>query len=190
MTIESAPIDQPDPAAKKPSDNGVPLNQSILQQLDVIAKRMLAHERPGHTLEPHALVNEAWIRLASSVNLKELTRPVLVAAIVTNFRRILVDHARRRHASKRRGAGHRVTLSVVDAEAESAWSEVDLLALDEALDELQHAYPRPRQVIELRWFGQLPVKDIADLLGISERTVANDSEFAKVWLRSRMKSGG
>jgi RNA polymerase sigma-70 factor, ECF subfamily len=177
-----------DPAAREA------LIQSMYTQLRALAGAYFRHERPGHTLQPTALVNEAWLRLAVSQNLQHTSREHFFAAAANALRRVLIDHARSRNAEKRGGGGGssengcgpcRVELR--DPEATEPSFEIDLLALDEVLQQFERDYPRQHKVVELKYFAAFTVPQIATILGISERTVAKDWDFAKAWLRAHMQ---
>jgi len=132
---------------------------------------------PGATLSPTALVNEAWLKLADFPAVAR-TSPLHFKRIAARaMRQVLVDYARRRKAEKRGSGVAAVTLN--DGEQGMEVSTDDLLALDEVLDQLE---PRQRQVVELRFFGGMEEKDIAEALGISERTVRRDWVKARAWL--------
>ncbi len=149
-----------------------------------LAASYLSRERAGHTLQPTALVHEAFLRLANSA-FSDPTHFRAAAAIA--MRRILVDHARTKGAQKRGGDRLRITL-IEGVTADEP--ELDLLALDEALDELGRASPRRARIVELRYFGGLTVPEVADSIGVSTRTVEGDWLFARAWLRKRLAAEG
>jgi RNA polymerase sigma factor (TIGR02999 family) len=151
-----------------------------------IAARHMRGERPGHTLQPTALVHEAFLRLVGG-DASFDDRAHFLRAASRVMRRVLVDHARARDAAKRgAGGGLRVTLD--ESIAASAGHDgdddrvVELLALDDALARLAAAEPRWAQVVELRVFGGLEVTEVARALGVSTPTVKRDWAFAKAWL--------
>ena len=148
------------------------------------AAGFLRNERPGHTLQPTALANEAWMRLVEEQRVACVDRSHFFALAATCIRRILVDHARKRHADKRGGGATRVEL---DLEGQSG-TEVShvLLELDEALKSLHELHERKARAIELRFFGGLGVEDAADVLGVSARTVKNDWRVARAWLHREL----
>jgi RNA polymerase sigma-70 factor (ECF subfamily) len=159
----------------------------LQSDLREIAARQLRHERPGHTLQPTALVNEAYLRLAGQRNLRDAGRTTVIAAAAQTIRRVLVDHARARQAEKRNGEHLRVTLSGVDIAASAGPDvEFEVVALHDALEALARHDGRMAQVVELRFFGGLTVDETAGVLGVSPRTVADDWVFAKAWLRRQM----
>ena len=144
------------------------------------AAHYLRQERRGHTLQPTALVNEAYLRLFRADELDWNDRAHFLAAMAQQMRRILVDYARARSAHKRSGAQVRVELQDV---ADLQHSQpIDLLAIDQALTQLAAADPRASRVVELRFFGGLMETETAEVLGISIATVKRDWLFAKAWL--------
>lgn len=155
----------------------VPLVESELHRL---AHHYMGRERPGHTLQTSALVNEAYIRLIDWKNVRWQNRAHFFAVSAQLMRRILVDFARERNYLKRGGGALQVSL----AEAESLPLERndDLVALDEALAKLTQFDDRKGRVVELRFFGGLSVKEVAEVLKVSEETIMRDWRLAKVWL--------
>jgi RNA polymerase sigma factor (TIGR02999 family) len=155
----------------------VPLVESELHRL---AHHYMGRERPGHTLQTSALVNEAYIRLIDWKNVRWQNRAHFFAVSAQLMRRILVDFARERNYLKRGGGASQVSL----AEAESLPLERndDLVALDEALAKLSQFDDRKGRVVELRFFGGLSVREVAEVLKVSEETVMRDWRLAKVWL--------
>jgi len=158
-------------------DKLVPLVQSELHRL---AHHYMGRERPGHTLQTSALVNEAYVRLIDWKNVRWQNRAHFFGVSAQLMRRILVDFARERHYLKRGGGALQVSMS--EAAAFAMDKEADLVALDEALVELSEMDRRKAQVVELRFFGGLSVKEVAEVLKISEETVMRDWRLAKVWL--------
>jgi len=155
------------------------LSPALYGELRAIAAAHLRRERAGHTLQPTALVHEALIRLGP---LAGVDRTQQLASAASAMRRILVEHARRRAASKR--DGRRVTLS--SGLLVERGPDLDLLALDESLRELAQREPRAANVVELRFFGGLEVEDVAKALGVSKRSVESDWTFARTWLHRRL----
>lgn len=147
----------------------------------------LRREQRGHTLQPTALVHEAYIRL-SGQNAGWKNRAQFFAVSSQIMRRILVDHARARRAAKRPGRRMQVTLVEEEAVA-SGPRELDLIALDEALDQLAAADPRQAQMVELRFFGGLTHEEVASVLGVSLATVNREWRLAKAWLYQRVAAG-
>ena len=163
------------------------LQQILASELRNLASRAMATERPDHTLEPTALVHEAWIKLFErDANQLDLTdRHHFLAVSARAMRQVLVDHARGRNRLKRAGATRRA-----DLEPEALPARVpdtfDFPAVDAALTDLQTHSERQAQVVELRFFGGLSTPEIAAILDVSERTVEREWRFAKAWLTARL----
>lgn len=160
----------------------------VYQELKALAQRQLQRESRAHTLQPTALVHEAWLRLVDQdvANLEDRRQFRRLCAKV--MRQILVDHARRVNA-KKRGEGRPVRLETAMSPAASesdAGDRLDLIALDEALEQFQERDPRRARVVELRVFCGMSVKEVADDLGVSQRTVEADWFFARAWLQSEL----
>ena len=152
----------------------------VYGELHGLAEQQLHGERADHTLQPTALVHEAYIRLVQTAQLRLEKRTDFFLVAATVMRHILVNHARDRGRIKRGGGHRRVRFDeVFEAYQERA---IDLLALDEALHELAVLDPRQRQIVELRFFAGLTVEQTANVLSVSKRTVENDWSLAKVWL--------
>lgn len=145
-----------------------------------LAERAVRRERRDHTLQPTALVHEAYLRLNEDDGAVWTSRAHFLGIASRVLRRVLVDHARRTGA-ERRGAG-RLRIRVEDAEVSAPESEVDLLALDEALSRLSDQHERPGRVIEMRFFCGMSMEEISDVLGVSTRTVTQDWAFGRAWL--------
>jgi RNA polymerase sigma factor (TIGR02999 family) len=161
------------------------LIDELYPRIRKMAAVCLNHERPDHTLQPTALANEAWIRIAASDNLDHASRSVFLAAAAKTLRRVLIDHARGHDAEKR--GGRRTQVELTDIEGGRADQSPTVFdRLNAVLDDFARQFPRQHEVVELKYFGGLTVKQIAELRGISERTVANDWDFAKAWLHSRL----
>ena len=157
----------------------------VYEELRVRAAFALRAERSGHTLQPTAVVHEAYLRLVDQTQVDWKGRTHFLAVASATIRRILVDHARKRLTAKRGGDRNRVTVSEGVALCDDR--DVDLLALDEALGELGSADERASRVVELRFFGGLTGKEIAAHLEVSERTVHNDWVWARAWLRRTLE---
>jgi RNA polymerase sigma factor (TIGR02999 family) len=157
----------------------IPLVHDELRRL---ARRHLARERPGHTLQPTALVNEAYIRLAKERGIQWNDREHFLAVAAQLMRFILVDHARKRHNQKRGGGAPQVQLDmdVIDARAG------DVVAIDQALTDLAKIDERKARVVEMRVFGGLTVEESARLLDVSVETVGRDWRFARAWLQREL----
>lgn len=156
------------------------LTELLYLELRRIAAGYLRAEDVGHTLQPTALVHEAFLRL-STQHVQWQDRTHFLAMAATTMRRILVDHARRRSAVRRDG-GILVTLDDSAENPTEGESAVNLLALDDALDRLAGLDPRTARVVELRFFGGLNVDECASALGISAASVKRDWSFARAWL--------
>lgn len=170
-----------DPAAL---DSLIPI---VYADLRKVAGRRLRSERQGHTLSATALVHETYLRLMGQQPSQLQNRSHFLAVASEQMRRILVDHARRRGASKRGGGTLQLALDA--AIAEDASPDLDLLAVDEALSELARLDPRQARVIEMRFFGGLSIEETASVLGISRATVERDWGLARAWLYRRLKKG-
>lgn len=155
----------------------------LYAELREIAGRHMRRERPDHTLQPTALVHEAFLRMAGTTPLSAQDRTHFLRTASQAMRRVLVDHARARNAQKRGGSLH-VTLD--EAIAGGAEPAVDMLALDDALDRLGAAEPRWAQVVELRYFAGLEIPEVAAALGVSPATVKRDWQFARAWLSKEL----
>jgi RNA polymerase sigma factor (TIGR02999 family) len=155
----------------------VPLVHDELRRL---ARRYMARERPGHTLQATALVNEAYLRLIEVRQIRWQNRAHFFAMSARVMRRILVDFARARGQEKRGGGAQKVTLD--EALVVSPETGKDLVALDEALSALEVVHPRKSQVVEMRFFGGLSIDETAEALHVSPDTVKRDWRFAKLWL--------
>jgi RNA polymerase sigma-70 factor (ECF subfamily) len=151
------------------------------------AAAFLRRERGGHTLQPTALVHEAYLRLVAQDRVAWQNRAHFLAIAASMMRRVLVDHGRRQKAKKRGGPAARVTLD--DGLAPSMPRDLDLLALDEALDALAALDEQKARIVELRAFGGLEVEETAAVLGISPATVKRHWAFALAWLQQRLRSG-
>ena len=161
------------------------LTPLVYDDLRRIARRHLAGERPGSTLQPTALVHEAWLRLARHERVAWQDRAHFLAVGALTIRRLLVEQARRRKAQKRGGGAVTVTLSA--AAGEPAGPELDLIALDDALTRLGELSPRQARVVELRFFGGLTVQETARVVGVSPATVKLDWQMARAWLYAALK---
>ena len=158
-------------------DKLVPL---VYQELRALAKRYMRRERPDHTLQATALVNEAYVRLIDVNRIQWQNRTHFLAVAAQTMRRILVEFARQRHRQKRGGDAMRVTID--DAIDIAQDSSADLVALNDALSALATFDPRMSQIVELRFFGGLTVQETADVLNVSPETVMRDWKTAKAWL--------
>ena len=157
----------------------------VYNELRRLAARYLRDERKGHTLQPTALVHEAYMRLAGQDRANWQNRAQFMGIAGQLMRRLLVDHARKRHTAKR--GGSLVTLDEGLAQSTSAAPEEEVLAVDEALERLERLDPQQARVVELRYFGGLSAEETAGAMGISQRTVEREWTLAKAWLRSQLE---
>ena len=156
----------------------------IYAELRRIAARQLRLEREGHTLQPTALVHEAYLRLVEQRSVDWQSRAHFFGVAAQVMRRVLVDHARMRNYQKRGGKLAHVELD--EAATLATEQAAELVALDEALDALARLDPRKSRVVELRYFGGLSAEETAEVLGVSEVTVLREWGRAKAWLRREM----
>lgn len=159
----------------------------VYDELRRLAASALSRERHDHTLQPTALVHEAYLRLADEPSARWESRSHFLAVAARAMRRVLVDHARGRNAAKRGSGIARVSLEDFEQVVVAAPGEtVDLVALDEALARLGELDPRQARIVELRFFGGLSVEDTATIVGASPRTVKRDWQLARAWLKREM----
>ena len=168
---------------QKALDKLMPLVYSELRRL---ASNYLRRERAGHTLQPTALVNEAYLKLIDQRNPKWQNRAQFFGISAQLMRRILVDHARQHHAAKRGGSDQK-RLSITSAQGLVKQSGVDLLALNEALEELAKMDLQQSRIVELKFFGGLSIEETAEVLGIGHATVERDWKMARAWLRRQLE---
>jgi len=157
----------------------------VHDELRRLARRQLAGERPGHTLQPTALVNEAYLRLVDLHQMQWQNRVHFFAMAARLMRRILVDFARSRGYQKRGGGAKQVSFTEALGVAEG--QPTDVVALDDALEALAHVDERKSRVVELRFFGGLSIEETADVLNVSRETVKRDWTFAKMWLLRHLR---
>lgn len=162
-------------------DRLIPLVEAELRR---IARNRLRAERPDHTLQPTALVNEAYVRLLDLTRIRWQNRAQFFAIAARVMRSILVDSARAKRAAKRGGSALRVTFDELKTPRGS--QDYDFVALDDALTALASHDERKSRVVELRFFGGLSNAEIAEVLDVSSDTVTRDWQFAKVWLRNEL----
>jgi RNA polymerase sigma-70 factor (ECF subfamily) len=158
----------------------------VYNELRRLAGNYLRREPAGHTLQPTALVNEAYLKLIGQRNAKWQNRAHFFAISAKLMRRILVDHARQRQAAKR-GGSDQERLSITSAETLIKQPQIDLLALNEALDELAEMDPQQGRIVELKFFGGLSIEETAEVLRISHATVERDWKMARAWLRRQLE---
>ena len=156
----------------------------VFAELKRLARRHLARERPNHTLQSGALVNEVYVRLADLNNTQWENRARFFAMCARMMREVLVDHARARQSQKRGGDRSRISLDEVALVSES--KGIELLALDDALKRLAVIHPRKSEVVEMRFFGGLSADETAEVLNVSRLTVIRDWNFSRAWLQAAM----
>jgi RNA polymerase sigma factor (TIGR02999 family) len=157
------------------------LTPHVYEELRQQAARYLRKERPNHSLQATALINEAFLRLIDVKDVQWQNRAHFFAIAANLMRRILVDHARRRDAEKR--GGSQVCLTLDEGLAWANEPDVDLLAIDEALDRLAIIDEQQARIVELRFFSGLTVEETATALGVSPKTVKRDWSVARAWLK-------
>ena len=158
----------------------------VYGELHRLAHQYMNRERPGHTLQTSALVNEAFVKLVDQKDVHWQNRAHFFGIAAQSMRRILVDHARSRHYAKRGGDARQVSLDEVAIVSPERAAEV--VALDDALNGLEEIDPRKSQIVELRFFGGLTIEETAEVLKVSPGTVMRDWTLAKAWLRKQMVS--
>jgi RNA polymerase sigma factor (TIGR02999 family) len=156
----------------------------VYDELRRLARKYIAQERPGQTLQATALVHEAYLRLLKDRQQPWQNRAHFMAIAATSMRQILIERARARDTFKRGGDRVRVTLD--ERLAGEPGADVDVLALDEALERLSGFDPQGARIVELRFFGGLTVEEAADVLGVSPATVKRGWSSAKAWLRREL----
>lgn len=157
----------------------------VYDELRRVASNYLRRERQNHTLQPTALVNEAYMKLVDQ-KAHWQNRAQFYGVAAQLMRRILVDHARQHQAAKR-GGTQQQRLSITGAHAIADTPEVDLLAVHEALEELKQFDPQQERIVELRFFGGLSIGETAEVMGIGHATVERDWKMARAWLRRKLE---
>ena len=157
----------------------------VYGELRALAQSYFQLERPDHTLEPTALVHEAYVRLVDQTLVKWKSRAHFFAVAATAMRRILADHARRHRAAKRGGDRKRVPLTNIPTP--SGHSVVDIVDLDDALAQLENLDERQYRIVELRFFGGLTVAQVAEVLGVSKTTVESEWRMVRAWLSVELR---
>jgi RNA polymerase sigma-70 factor, ECF subfamily len=157
----------------------------VERELHLLARRQMRHERPDHTLQATALVNEAFLRLAGTSKIAWHDRAHFLAVAARTMRRVLVDSARAKGYQKRGGRQPAVPLDDVDPTAPAPRG--DVVAVHDALDALATIDARKAHVVELRYFGGLTVEETADALAVSPETVMRDWKFARAWLLQELQ---
>ena len=162
------------------------LTPIVYSELHRLARRYMKGERPGHSLQPTALVNEAYVRLVGYKRMQWQNRAHFFAVSAQAMRRILVEHARRHNLKRGGGVPH---ISLEEAAVVSGDEDVNLVALDNAMTVLARIDPRKVQVVEMRFFGGLSVEETAEVLNVSPVTVKRDWRAAKAWLYRELTGG-
>jgi len=162
----------------------------VYDELRRVAAYLMGGERSGHTLQATALVNEAYLRLVDATKVNWRGRTHFFAVGANMMRRLLVDHARARGREKRGGGWQKITFPTGLLDSNEAALDVEqVLSLDAALTRLADLDPRQARIVTLRFFGGLTVEEVADVIGVSVRTVAVDWRHARAWLRRELESG-
>jgi RNA polymerase sigma-70 factor (ECF subfamily) len=161
------------------------MTPALYEELRRLARFFLANERPDHTLQPTALVHEAYIRLISQHAVDWRNRAHFLGVAATMMRRILINHAQARLAAKRQGQAQAVALE--DALGVFTTSSIDLLELNQVLEQLTHLDPQQGRIVELRYFGGLTIEETGEVLGISPSTVKREWSIARLWLLQKME---
>ncbi len=160
--------------------------QALYRDLHAMAVRFMRAESPGHTLEPTALVHEAYLRLSAAERSAWKNRTHFKAMAGRVMRHVLTDHARAKRALKRGGDWQRITLSSASLIGDGT---TDMIDLDEALQKLESLDPRAARIVELRFFGGLTEVEVAEEIGISERTVRTEWHWARAMLKKQLIGG-
>jgi RNA polymerase sigma-70 factor (ECF subfamily) len=163
------------------------LTPLVYQQLHRVAQRYMAGQRPGHTLQTTALVNEVYLRLVDCAQVNWQDRAHFFAVSAQLMRRILIDFARSRGYQKR--GGHMPHICLEDAPSFSNEPDANIVALDDALKALAEVDDRKSRVVVLRFFGGLSIEETAQVLGVSPETVGRDWKLAKMWLLNELSGG-
>lgn len=173
--------------AQRGDELDTPMAELVYDELRQMASNLLKHERAGHTLQPTALVNEAYLQLLNHTTDHPEARNRFFALAARVMRHVLIDHARARGRQKRGGDHRRVDLTLQGlGEARATFGHEDLLALDEALKKLEQLDERKARLVELRYFAGLEEETAAQILGIARSTAAADWRFARAWLLNQM----
>lgn len=162
------------------------LVQLVYDELRRQARLALRREHEGHTLQPTALVHEAWLRLGDQRDAHWESRTQFFAVAAQTMRRVLLDHARARGALKRGGGAEQVSLGESVAVADTPLDAVELIALDEALTRLGELDPQKARLVDLRYFAGLSIPEAAEVLGVSTATVTREWAVARAWLRREL----
>jgi RNA polymerase sigma-70 factor (ECF subfamily) len=160
----------------------------VYGELHRLAAGYMRRERSDHTLQPTALINQAYLRLAKQENVAWQNKSHFIGVAANAMRRVLVDHAREHHAAMR--GGKQIKVDLDEGLAVSAEKSAEILALEDALVRLEKLNPRQAKVVELRYFGGLSVQEIASALSIAPRSVKRDWSLARLWLSEQVEKKG
>jgi len=160
----------------------------VYNELRDLAARKMANEAPGQTLQPTALVHEAWLRLAGNEHARFENRAHFFGAAAEAMRRILIDRARRKHALRHGGGQHR--LDIEEIEIAAAAADEQLLAINEALEKFAASDPRKAELVMLRYFVGMKIDEVAEVLGISTATAKRWWTYSRAWLYSETRRTG
>jgi RNA polymerase sigma factor (TIGR02999 family) len=160
----------------------------VYDELRRLASQKMAREKPGHTLQPTALVHEAWIKLAGSLNPQWQNRRYFFGAAAEAMRRILIDRARKRNRTRHGKGLERIDVHSIEI-AETA-TDQQLLAVDEALQRLAAQSPERAELVKLRYYVGMSIPDAAEALGISESTAKRQWNYVRLWLFRELRKGG
>jgi RNA polymerase sigma factor (TIGR02999 family) len=160
----------------------------VYDELRRLAGSYLRRRPTGHTLQPTALVHEAYLKLAAKSEVEWQNRAHFIGVAAHLMRCILVDHFRAKHADKREGSRQRLSLDAAVSFPQQQ-NEIDLMALDDALKSLEAVDPQQCRIVEMRFFGGLTVEETAEVLGVSPRTVKREWSTAKLWLLRQLSKG-
>ena len=159
----------------------------VYDELRALASSVFVRQSPGHTLQPTAIVNEVYLKLAGRDGMRWENRAHFMAIAARAMRQILMNHARDKATAKRGGDWQRITLDDEVVPEAAGGREVDLIALDDALSKLATLSERQAEIVEMRFFGGLTIAETSCRLGVSTTTVEDDWRLALVWLRREMK---
>jgi RNA polymerase sigma-70 factor (ECF subfamily) len=159
----------------------------VYQELKAIAAKKMQAERPDHTLQPTALVNEVYLRMVDQTRVDWRNKSHFCSVAANLMRRILIDYARKRTAGKRGGRARKL---VLDEELllSEATDPLDLIVFDDVLNELARLNERHARIVELRYFGGLNIEEVAEAIGVSPATIKNDWRVARAWLTTQLES--
>jgi RNA polymerase sigma factor (TIGR02999 family) len=163
------------------------LMELLYAELREMADRLMKRENGDHTLQPTALVHEAFLRLVNAEKVGEQGRLHFLDAAAVTMRRVLVDHARAVGAAKRGGVEHRRRITLRAIGDHDGGKDVDILSLNKALEELAELDERQGKIVELRFFGGMSGEQIAEHLGVSRNTIVRELTLARAWLRRRIR---